>query len=116
MDSIDPLILIPLVTGPVFVVAGIVMRVFPPKKINHLYGYRTPASMKDEEHWNFAQQYSARKMIFYGVLLTASSVLGLFVKLDPEVSVFAGLALMIGMVVILLVDTERAIRKKFNRK
>ncbi len=31
---------------------------FPPKKINHFYGYRTNRSMKNEHTWKVANDYS----------------------------------------------------------
>jgi len=36
---------------------------FPPKKINHLYGYRTRRSMANQEIWKVANEYSAKLMV-----------------------------------------------------
>ena len=55
----NPLFLIPVMTGVIFIVAGWIMMKFPPKDINSLYGYRTKNSMKNKERWAFAQKYSA---------------------------------------------------------
>lgn len=43
----NPLFLIPITSGPLFMIAGLVLLKFPPKKINSLYGYRTNSSMKN---------------------------------------------------------------------
>ena len=42
--------------------------VFPPKKINGHYGYRTKASMKSQEAWDVAQKCSAKMMLVFGIL------------------------------------------------
>lgn len=33
-------------TGVIFILMGLIMYIFPPKKINGLYGYRTSSSME----------------------------------------------------------------------
>ncbi|MEM0942201.1 MAG: SdpI family protein [Bacteroidota bacterium] len=48
----NPVILISLV-------ALIIFKIFPPKSINSWYGYRTIKSMKSDQKWSFAQNYSA---------------------------------------------------------
>ena len=47
----------------ILTIVALVFRMFPPKKINYLYGYRTSRSMKNIENWNFANQYSAAFML-----------------------------------------------------
>jgi uncharacterized membrane protein len=56
----------------VFLVAGVIMLLFPPKKINGLYGYRTQRSMRNQESWDKAQRISAIKMI--QISLAAGSI------------------------------------------
>jgi len=46
-------------TSIVSFIAFAVMRLFPPKQINGVYGYKTPQSMKNPDNWTFAQRYSA---------------------------------------------------------
>ena len=46
-----------------FLGIGILFKLFPPKKINILYGYRTTRSMKDTESWKIANSYAAQLMI-----------------------------------------------------
>jgi len=59
----------PNIIGFVIIIAGLIQLIFPPKKINNIYGYRTPRSMKNIEGWNFAQKLSAKLMISIGVIL-----------------------------------------------
>ena len=51
-----------------------IFKLFPPKGINHLYGYRTPRSMRNDQTWKFANDYSMgimRKIAIYCLLLPA---------------------------------------------
>jgi len=112
----NPLFLIPVMTGLIFVILAIIMLKFPPKDINSLYGYRTKNSMQNKERWTFAQKYSAIEMAKLGGILTLSGLMGLFINPDAKTGMFIGLGLMIIMVIILLFRVESAIRKKFNNQ
>jgi len=112
----NPLFLIPVITGLIFVILAIIMLKFPPKDINSLYGYRTKSSMQNKERWTFAQKYSAIEMAKLGGILTLSGLMGLFINPDAKTGMFIGLGLMIIMVIILLFRVESAIKKKFNNQ
>lgn len=111
MNRTDQLLLIPLVTGVIFMAAGFVLLKFPPKKINWFYGYRTPRSMKNQKRWDFAQNYSAREMIKLGGLLLLSSSLGFIHDFDERESGLIGITLVLIAVAALFVRTERALKK-----
>ena len=51
----------------IFLVVGVVFWMYPPKKINEFYGYRTTRSRKSQEAWDFAQRYSAKLMTIFGL-------------------------------------------------
>jgi uncharacterized membrane protein len=55
--------------GFIFIGAGLMLFCFPPKKINGIYGYRTPSSMKNEKNWAIANKYSSKLLIGFGLLL-----------------------------------------------
>ena len=112
----NPLFLIPVMTGVLFVITGIIMLKFPPKDINSLYGYRTKNSMRDKERWTFAQKYSAIEGAKLGGILTLCGFMGLFFNPDGKTGMFIGLGLMIIMAIILLFRVESAIKKKFNNQ
>jgi uncharacterized membrane protein len=105
---------IPIITGPIFVIAGIIMMKFPPKKINSLYGYRTFSSMKSQERWNFSQKYSAQELIKVGFILTLSSLIGLVFDLRENIGVLIGLGFMLIAIIVLLIRIEKAIKIKFG--
>jgi uncharacterized membrane protein len=51
----------------ILTVGGVVFWMYPPKKINGLYGYRTTRSCKSQEAWDFAQRYSAKLITMFGL-------------------------------------------------
>jgi len=71
----DPVALILVLEGLIFMLTVWVTRVWPPKKINMLYGYRTKRSMKSVENWEFAQAYSRRAMFRGGMAMVAFGVI-----------------------------------------
>src|SRR5690554_4349839 len=88
--------------GIIFVIAGIILYKFPPKKINHLYGYRTYASMQSQERWDFAQIFSAKKLIQGGVIMLLSALLVFFFPMDESIEVVIGLLIVISTVFYLI--------------
>jgi len=115
MDFDNQLFLIPILIGPIFVIAGIIMIKFPPKKINSLYGYRTFSSMKSQERWDFSQKYSARELIKFGFFLTLSSLIGLVFDLSENIGVIIGLGFLLIAVIFLLIRIENAIKIRFGK-
>ena len=41
---------------------------YPPKKINHFYGYRTKRTMANQEVWDFANKVGAKMILLWGTL------------------------------------------------
>ncbi|WP_294824709.1 SdpI family protein [uncultured Flavobacterium sp.] len=113
-EFIDNVFFVSLTCGVIFLVAAGVMHLFPPKKINHLYGYRTPASMKTQERWDFAQRYSAIQMMKVAIALIVLSLTGYFFDLPVTVNISLGLVLVVLSAFYMFITTERAIRKNFN--
>lgn len=106
---------ISLLVGGIFALAGFIMLKFPPKKINHLYGYRTSLSMQSQEHWDFAQGIAAKKMIQLGLLIIAFPFVGLLFK-NAVISVVLFIAFLISVSVYLFISVERALKKKFPKQ
>ncbi|WP_232333208.1 SdpI family protein [Mariniflexile maritimum] len=100
--------------GIVSIIAGLIMRKFPPKKINALYGYRTSSSMKNQERWDFAQFYSSKEMIKIGLINIVVSFIGFLDNLTGTISMILGLTIMILSIIVLLFRVENSIKKKFK--
>ena len=116
MNLDNPLFLIPILTGLTFVIAGIIMIIIPPKKINSLYGYRTSSSMKSQERWDFSQKYAAQELIKFGAILTLSSLLGLVYDFSENISTIMGLGFILIAVIFLILKIEKAIKIRFGNE
>lgn len=113
--SLQPLVTIPLVTGPVFILASLVMMRFPPKNINAWYGYRTYASMKNSERWNFAQRYAAKEMLRMGLAYTSTACLGFLWKPNQIIEVVVAMVLLFAGIGIMMYRVEKGLANRFDR-
>lgn len=109
-NTINPLTLL---VGFIFVIAALVVYIFPPKKINDFYGYRTASSMKSQETWDFSQRFSAVKMGQVGLLLFGTSFINILFPMSQNLDVLVGTTLIILGCVYLIWSTELAIKKRF---
>ncbi|MDX5474393.1 MAG: SdpI family protein [Bacillaceae bacterium] len=86
----------------IFLFAGIILFIFPPKNINPIYGYRTKTSMKNISNWNKANKYSSKLLIFFGILLLVLSVF-----INKTIVIMILIAIVIALIY-LLVEWEMA--------
>ncbi|HCQ30729.1 MAG TPA: hypothetical protein DIU39_10610 [Flavobacteriales bacterium] len=100
-------------SGIIYIITGLILLKFPPKKINHLYGYRTARSMKSQKHWDYAQRISAKKIILYGCLFIFLSFAGFFIPLNNKYLALLAIGSVIVLSVIYILDVEGALKKKF---
>jgi uncharacterized membrane protein len=91
-----------------FLLYSIVMKIFPPKKPNYLYGYQLGNAKKSVEHWKIANSYASNCMI---VIYTLT--LGLSFILDYQN--YDGGILILVLVVVGLITTYVAIEKRLKR-
>ncbi len=106
-----------LLCGGVFILAGFLLKRFPPKNINNWYGYRTAASMKSKARWDFAQVYAGKMMIGLGLLYGALGGLSAWLFPTFTLTSIAEPAIFIGVlltgVVLLFLKVERAIKHRY---
>lgn len=105
--------IVSLLTGIIFMLVGIIMMKYPPKEINHFYGYRMPSVMKSQERWDYAQKFSAVKSFQLGVLLFAFSFLTPLIGISQELSCILGICVMILGCAYMVFVIEKAIKKNF---
>jgi uncharacterized membrane protein len=111
---IENTLFISFLVGFIFLITAIITLKFPPKKINDFYGYRTTASMKNQEVWDFAQWYSGIRMIEAGLFLMLISFVKVFLKLNEGfLQIVVGITFIIAAVIYLFFSTEKAIKKNF---
>ncbi|WLD24789.1 SdpI family protein [Flavobacterium dauae] len=97
--------------GVIFYIVGIIMNIFPPKKINSLYGYRTASSMENQTKWDFAQKYSAKIMSVIGLLLVVLSFYRPYLNLSNDQHAILGLAVLIASAISLIVIVEKRLKQ-----
>jgi len=91
------------------------MYYYPPKEINDLYGYRTGASKKSQEQWDFAQRFCAVQAIKIATVMIVLSLLVFFIPIDVAVKQFSGIFMVLISAAYLLYSTEAAIKKQFRK-
>jgi uncharacterized membrane protein len=113
----------PQLLGVIFLTAAYIQRWYPPKKINALYGYRTPASMKNQQTWDEANRYSTMLMIRYALIMLAVGLLITALvedmRMDKDAFMLIKVGLMIasaiGMAVLLIINTEKHLHNTFDK-
>ncbi len=110
-----PLFLLPALSGVSYLLAGLIMLRFPPRKINSWYGYRTPRSMRDTEAWQFAQRYAGRQMVLYGLLLILLGLPGTLVSFGPAIDLILGILLTTLFMSIPIIRTEKELKNRFGK-
>lgn len=101
-----------LTTNGVLFLISIIFWKFPPKKINRLYGYRTPKAMQNEDIWKFANSTFNQVFLKYcGISFIAAFLLATIAEgaLTWQPMVFVALTILVS-----LIKTERAINENFD--
>jgi len=88
--------------------------VFPPKKPNSIFGYRTPLSMQSLENWRFSNNYAPRLL---SPFIALAFILIVIHKITPF---FYAEPLAVGLlfsgILLTLILTESQLRKRNNDK
>lgn len=113
METLQHIFQIPFACGCFFLLAAAAMHLIPPKKINYLYGYRTPASMASPERWEFAQTYSTRQMVKGALVMMLFSLVGIAFPDTEALHVTIGIVLLLACAAYIFIATERGIKKRF---
>lgn len=98
--------------GGIFLLVGVIFRIFPPKKVNSIYGHRTGFSMKNQDTWKEAQRFSANSFIVFGIILAIMGLL--FNSFFGNVYMsFQSIVFFIGIILMIIID-EWHLRRVFN--
>lgn len=89
---------------------------YPPRKINWLYGYRMFSAMKSQAAWDFAQRYSAKLMLLYSSIGLLVQI-ALFFMVDDATSVFWVWMVAVPCIPLaLVIQTERKLKQLEEKK
>lgn len=100
-----------LITGTLFLAVSLMMKIWPPKKINSFYGYRTPRSMKNQLAWDDANTFSADLMMWSGISLLFVQVI-CYVLIGGHISLLVSIGYFLAAILTTVVLTERRLIKK----
>jgi len=112
--ALNPLFITSVSVGLIFIITSIIVKRFPPQKINRIYGYRTKNSMSSQQQWDFAQRYSNNLMQKFGFMLVLLGGLAYFTNLSDNVSIIIAIIATITVSIAIFVKTEQAIKDKFG--
>ena len=104
-----------LIVPAIMTVCGLYLTVKPPKNRNRWFGYRTRASMRDQESWDFAQRYCGKLWLAAGVLMLLVSIV--LLKIVPKlredpILLTVGMLVQTLLLVLSILPIEKALRKR----
>ena len=91
---------------------GWLLKKFPPKKINHLYGYRTQRSMKNQATWEAANTYST--LVFFKISLYSFLIPVALYFLYPQLNVLITIITNTLLLLYVLYATEKDLKTRFD--
>ncbi|WP_211295613.1 SdpI family protein [Polaribacter porphyrae] len=107
----DSFIYVLTTNGVVFLISIIFWK-FPPKKVNNIYGYRTPKAMQNQQIWDFANSTFNQAFLKYsGFSFLAALLLANITKgeLTWQPMVLVALSILVS-----IIKTERALSDNFS--
>ncbi len=107
-------IILPLATGAIFYMTGYHISKNPPKDKKAMYGYKTPASMKSQKHWDYAQKVSAGKIKSAAVLMMLSAIPLYFFDQGETINTLVSVLLIVIITFVPIFQTEIALAEKFG--
>lgn len=87
----------------------------PPKKMNGLYGYRTPRSMENQKYWDMAQRYASKLFLQSSILTILCQIVFIFlIKIHLAIVITLGVWLF--LVFITILKTEAYLKHEKRKK
>lgn len=91
------------------------------KEINTTSGYRTTLSMKNQETWDFSQNYCAKLSLymFFPSLILSFVTMPFFINQSTTIIGWMGLVVTLVQMmsfVVIIMATEKALKKNFDEK
>ena len=94
-------------------ILGIIIKKYPPKKINPICGYRTNRSMKNQVVWNAANAHSAELMVRFCTYSFIFPVLSYFVY--PKWNLLITILGNTFLIILVVFFTEKFLNRNFDK-
>lgn len=95
---------------------GVLFIKHSPKDINGIYGYRTPMSVKNQDTWDFANQYMGKLWTKLGLIMLIISIILEFLSVYKFMKNINSILIPIQIVVLIasIFPVEKALKKHFD--
>jgi len=111
----NELITIHLIVGFTAALPAILMRFVNTEKPNMWFGYRTPGSLKSEHTWKFANEYSAKAMVWVAISTILTQIFLYFTLENFEGQILISSGVMTIGIIMVLALTESKISNLFDK-
>jgi uncharacterized membrane protein len=108
----DPILYVVSVNG-LLLLLSIIFKYFPPKKVNGLYGYRTPRSMANQEIWDFANNFFNAQLLKYSLISFVAALV--FALIAAEIS-WQPIGFMVITLAVCVIKTEQELNKFYDKE
>ncbi|MDH3648875.1 MAG: SdpI family protein [Saprospiraceae bacterium] len=102
-------VLVYLILSPLLLIISMVLYYFQPKKINPYYGYRTKRSMRDQQSWQAANDYSSRLFVIIAVVLNIVQGVACMVLASQVAFILVAILMVLSLIAIIPLTERRMI-------
>jgi|TARA_B110000977_G_C10903015_1_gene426126 uncharacterized membrane protein len=107
----DALLYVFTTNGLLFLISVLFWK-FPPKKINSIYGYKTPKAMQNLKIWEFANTTFNKSLLIYaGISFLAGLAFVTFLKAELT---WQPMAFVFLSIIVSIVKTEKKLTENFT--
>jgi uncharacterized membrane protein len=107
----DALLYVFTTNGLLFLISVLFWK-FPPKKINSIYGYKTPKAMQNQQIWDFANTTFNKSLLIYaGISFLAGLAFITFLKAELT---WQPMAFVFLSIIVSIVKTEKKLTENFT--
>lgn len=93
--------------------SGIVFRMFPPKRINNIYGYRSKRAKLNEDTWRVANRFSSWAIIILG-FMNINAGITCELLLEPPQDMMMTIGILLIQLFFMVFFTERRLKFLFD--
>lgn len=109
------LIIVHLLIAFSIVLPAVLMKFVVSEYPNTFVGYRTPASVRSKEAWDFSQPYSANLLVWTAVF-TLFTQIATFFTLPADTSIIVTTSVMVAGIALVIILTEIQLKKRFDKE
>lgn len=103
-----------LTTNGLLFLISIIFWKFPPKKVNGIYGYKTPKAMLNQEIWDFSNAIFNKSLLIYsGISFLGALIIANFATIELT---WQPMVLVLLSILVSVIKTERALNDNFTEE